>query len=112
MSPPATIFDRKLLRARQQRARALGPETFLIDRVADELGERLSAVLRPFDRAADVGTPTDAMRRMLAASGKAAFIANADNVAVDDEVLPFAEGSLDLVVSALSLQFVNDLPGA
>ena len=29
----------------------------------------------------------------------------------DEEVLPFAPGSLDLVVSALSLQFVNDLPG-
>ena len=25
--------------------------------------------------------------------------------------MPFADGSLDLVVSALSLQFVNDLPG-
>ena len=29
----------------------------------------------------------------------------------DEEVLPFVPGSLDLVVSALSLQFVNDLPG-
>ena len=32
-------------------------------------------------------------------------------VAADEEALPFADGSLDLVVSALSLQFVNDLPG-
>ena len=30
----------------------------------------------------------------------------------DEEALPFAAGSLDLVVSALALQFVNDLPGA
>ena len=30
---------------------------------------------------------------------------------VDEEALPFADGSLDLVVSALALQFVNDLPG-
>ena len=29
----------------------------------------------------------------------------------DEEALPFADGSLDLVVSALALQFVNDLPG-
>ena len=96
-STPA-IFDRKLLRAWQNRARALGPATFLIDRVAIELGERLSAVLRQFDRAVDVGTPTDAVRRVLAASEKVTTVV--DGVAIDEEVLPFAAGSLDLVVSA------------
>jgi SAM-dependent methyltransferase len=111
MSPGPTIFDRQLLRLRQKRAWALGPETFLIERVADELGERLSVVLRQFDRAADIGTPTDAVRRVLAASGKVATIIGADSLAADEEALPFAEGSLDLVTSALSLQFVNDLPG-
>ena len=30
---------------------------------------------------------------------------------LDEETLPFRDASLDLVVSALSLQFVNDLPG-
>jgi SAM-dependent methyltransferase len=33
-------------------------------------------------------------------------------VVADEEALPFRDGSLDLVVSALTLQFVNDLPGA
>ena len=121
MSASPTIFDRRLLRARQQRARALGPETFLLDRVAAELGERLAAVLRQFERAVDLGTPTDAVRRVLAASGKVATIVAAEpdarhqtpalSVAADEEALPFADGALDLVVSALSLQFVNDLPG-
>jgi len=111
MSQGPAIFDRRLLRVRQARARALDPETFLIDRVADELGERLSVVLRQFERAADLGTPTDALCRMLAASGKVATIVGANSVAADEEALPFADGSLDLVVSALSLQFVNDLPG-
>jgi SAM-dependent methyltransferase len=111
MSSNPAIFDRKLLRLRQARARALGPETFLIDRVAEELGERLSAVLRQFERAADVGTPTDAVRRALAASGKVAAVYGADSVIADEEALPFADGSLDLVVSALSRQFVDDLPG-
>ena len=122
MSAGPTIFDRKLLRVRQRRARALGPETFLIDRVADELGERLAAVLRTFERAADLGTPTDAVRRVLAESGKVGMIVSASSesarrdssslgVAADEEALPFADGSLDLVVSALALQFVNDLPG-
>jgi len=116
-----TIFDRRLLRTRQQRARALGPETFLIDRVAAELGERLAVVLRTFERAVDLGTPTDAMRRVLADSGKIATVVSAApaagprddalRVAADEEALPFADGSLDLIVSALALHFVNDLPG-
>jgi SAM-dependent methyltransferase len=112
-----TIFDRRLLRARRARARAQGPETFLIDRVAVELAERLSAVLRQFECAVDLGTPTDAVRRALEGSGKVtALIAAASydaplRVAADEEALPFADGSLDLVVSALALQFVNDLPG-
>ena len=33
-------------------------------------------------------------------------------VVADEEALPFADGSLDLAVSGLSLQLVNDLPGA
>ncbi|HVZ52497.1 MAG TPA: methyltransferase domain-containing protein [Pseudolabrys sp.] len=122
MSANPAIFDRHLLRRRQTRARALGPATFLLDRVASELGERLSAVLRTFDIALDLGTPTDAVRRVLAASGKVTTIIAAEpaagqvghefpRVAADEEALPFAEASLDLVVSALALQFVNDLPG-
>jgi SAM-dependent methyltransferase len=116
-----TIFDRSLLRARQQRARALGAETFLIDQIAGELSERLSVVRRRFERAVDLGTPTDALRRLLAESGKVGTVVavtpaavpgeTALHVAADEEALPFADGSLDLVVSALALQFVNDLPG-
>ena len=102
------LFDRDLLRRRQARARRLGAETFLIDRVADELGERLSAVLRTFDVAVDLGTPSDAVRRVLADSGKVGMI---PRIFADEEALPFANGSLDLLVSALALQFVNDLPG-
>ena len=120
MSP--VIFDRMLLRTRRRRAHTLGPATFLIDRVANDLAERLSAVLRMFGRAADLGTPSDAVRRAITAGGKVATIIAAEpdarhlspdfpRVAADEEALPFADGSLDLVVSALALQFVNDLPG-
>jgi len=122
MPQTPAIFDRKLLRTRRQRARLLGPETFLLDRVAADLAERLSAVLRQFERAVDLGTPTDAVRRALCAGGKVATIIavepaaeRLDNsflrVAADEEALPFADASLDLVVSGLALQFVNDLPG-
>ncbi|HZN28045.1 MAG TPA: methyltransferase domain-containing protein [Xanthobacteraceae bacterium] len=124
MASGPLLFDRRLLRARRLRAQALGPSTFLIDRVADELGDRLAGVLRSFERAVDLGTPTDAVRRALAASGKVGGIVAADAlagqvpfslsgspVAADEEALPFRDGSLDLVVSALALGFVNDLPG-
>ena len=119
MSHPA-IFDRMLLRARRARASKLDPATFLLDRVATDLAARLSAVLRTFDLAADLGTPTDAVRRALADrvgtiiavdSIPAHLNAGTPAVAADDEALPFRDGSLDLVVSALALQFVNDLPG-
>jgi len=89
--------------------------------VAQELGERLAAVLRQFGRAVDLGSPTDAVARVLAESGKVTTVVRAAHdpeggapclrVAADEEALPFAAGALDLVVSALSLQFVNDLPG-
>jgi SAM-dependent methyltransferase len=120
MSPPQ-IFDRLMLRRRARRARALGPATFLIDRVAGDLADRLAAVLRPFGLAADLGSPTGAVRRALAArvGTMVAVAASEQNLAdhdglkvmADEEALPFAEASLDLVVSALALQSVNDLPG-
>ena len=120
MSSGPNIFDRHLLRVRQRRARRLTPATFLLDRVAADLGDRLSAVLRKFDVAVDLGTPSDAVRRVLAANNNISTIVAAGldgdddglRVTADEETLPFAERSLDLVVSALALQFVNDLPGA
>ena len=120
MSSGSNIFDRRLLRTRQRRARRLKPATFLLDRVAADLGERLSVVLRKFDVAVDLGTPSDAVRRVLAANKNIGTVVAAGPcsdddrlyVTADEEALPFAEGSFDLVVSALALQFVNDLPGA
>jgi SAM-dependent methyltransferase len=133
VSSHPVIFDRIGQRARRARAAALGPSTFLIDRVAEDLSDRLAAVLRRFEAALDLGTPTDAVRRVLAASGKVGSILAVDAlagsaavrhlsgspgksdaplcIAADEEALPFREASLDLVVSALALQFVNDLPG-
>jgi SAM-dependent methyltransferase len=122
------VFDRRLLRERHARAMALEPATFLIERVAADFGERLATILRRFERAVDLGTPTGELRRVLADSGKIGTIiaanpaarlrggasaadAAAFQVAADEEMLPFADGSVDLVVSGLALQFVNDLPG-
>src|SRR5512144_725221 len=131
VSSAPDVFDRQLVRARQRRAAELASSNFLIDRVAEDLSDRLAAVLRRFECAVDLGTPTDAARRALAASGKVGAIVVADAagvipsaaagcggaeaaclvVAADAEALPFRDASLDLVVSLLALQFVNDLPG-
>jgi SAM-dependent methyltransferase len=122
--PHPVIFDRKLLRDRQRRAGRLGPATFLLERVADDLVARLSAVLRKFDLAVDLGTPSGAVRRALSdrigtvvalnpMSGRPEDLGTSGvlTVAADEEALPFRDASVDLVVSALALQFVNDLPG-
>ncbi|MFS8039079.1 class I SAM-dependent methyltransferase [Xanthobacter sp. AM11] len=119
---PPLVFDRPLLRRRLARAASLGPEPFLLERAAEDVADRLSAVKRRFETALDLGTPTDALARALAGHGAvgrllaavplAAGIGGRDGAVVaDEELLPFAAGSLDLVVSALSLQMVNDLPG-
>ncbi len=113
------VFDRKLLLQRRKRAAALGAATFLLDRVADDLAERLSIVLRKFEIAADIGTPGASLRQVIAERHLAERVIAVDPfasgsdmaVAADEEALPLAASSLDLAVSALALQFVNDLPG-
>jgi len=54
---PPVLFDRALLHARQRRARAQGAVTFLLDRVDEEMADRLAAVMRDFREAADLWTP-------------------------------------------------------
>ena len=117
---PHLVFDRPLVRRRLARAARIGPEPFLLERVAEDMADRLAAVKRRFETAVDLGTPADALARALAghagvgrllrAAPLAIEGARADLVA-DEEALPFAPASLDLIVSALSLQSVNDLPG-
>ncbi|MFL6791909.1 MAG: methyltransferase domain-containing protein [Bradyrhizobium sp.] len=101
------LFDRALLRARLDRARRGEPVTFLLERVAEDLAERLQAVTRDFSDAADIWTPGTALDEML--RGRFNSIAH---IGLDDcEILPLQPESLDLAVSALAFQFVNDLPG-
>jgi SAM-dependent methyltransferase len=103
------LFDRALLRARQQRAARLGAETFLLDRVVADLDERLQAVLRKFAAAADIGTPGEGLRAALV--GRAETFTRVSVPDDEREGLRLAPESLDLAVSALALQLVNDLPG-
>jgi SAM-dependent methyltransferase len=119
------IFDRALLDLRRRRAlRETGDGAdFLRRRVGDDLLDRLAAVKRRFPLALEIGSPSSDLADRLTASGQVGRVVRLDRlpealapsphaaVAGDEEVLPFAPGSLDLVVSVLALHLVNDLPG-
>jgi SAM-dependent methyltransferase len=103
------LFDRALLRARQSRARGGGPATFLLDRVTEDMEERLHAVLRDFSDVAEIWTPGTVLRTPARDRFKSVTQIGLDDS--EQEILPLQPQSLDLVVSALAFQFVNDLPG-
>lgn len=118
-----TVFDRALVRRRRDRAVPnFSDHSFLFDEVAERLADRLEDVVRPFPLALDVGCHDGAMGRVLAGRKgierliacdlAPGFARAARGLAADEEFLPFAPNSFDLVVSNLSLHWVNDLPGA
>jgi len=108
-TPAATmpiLFDRALLCARLARARKQGGVTFLLDRVTEDLADRLAAVRRDFADVADIWSPGDVLPPAGRFKSVARFAPDSGS-----EVLPLPPESLDLAVSALAFQFVNDLPG-
>jgi len=123
-----TVFDRRLVRRRRDRAAAgLDGHDFLFAHVAEALVDRLFDVRRDFPRVLDLGCHGGSFARALAGRKGVETLVQADlspamaaraaaaghpAVAADEELLPFADGTFDLVVSALSLHWVNDLPGA
>ena len=121
MSAPP-VFDRALLAHRRRRALAGSGGGFLLDAVVDDLADRLAPLTRRFERALDLGSG-GRVARLLAMTGQADAVVRADvlvadpadggpDLVVDEEALPFAPASLDLVVATLTLQAVNDRPGA
>jgi SAM-dependent methyltransferase len=128
MSGPPRLFDRILHRRRLERAAAgYAGAGFLKRRAAEDLAARLDAVRREFPIAVDLGARDGAFARALAASDAAAkvgLLIETDlspamlsgrpgmRVVADEERLPFAAASLDLVVSSLALHWTNDFIGA
>ena len=121
MSAPV-IFDRRAVRLHRDRAAAtVGQVTDVLTQCAERLLDRLDDTTRTFSRALDVGG-RGVVAPLLRARGievvscdlsaRMAAINGGPCVAADEEWLPFAPGSFDLVVASLSLHWVNDLPGA
>lgn len=118
------IFDRSLLVRRRDRfATGAREHDFLLHRAADDIADRLSLIQRTFERCANIGAHHGVLSRRIRglpnvgqiidveASTRLAAYCDGPTIVADEELLPFAPGSLDLIVSALSLQHVNDLPG-
>src|SRR5918996_862974 len=128
MSEAMNVFDRRLVRWHRDRAaRRAANHDFLLREVAERLADRLDDVRRSFARALDLGCHGGVLAEILAGRGGVETLVQCDfgpamagaakcngypTLAADEECLPFADGSFDLVLSVLSLHWVNDLPGA
>lgn len=118
------VFDRRAVRRHRDRAAAgLAGHDFLLRDVAERLTDRLLDVSRIFPHALDLGCHTGELGRMLGQHGGIETLVQCDlapemarragghTIVADEEALPFAPESFDLVLSNLSLHWVNDLPG-
>jgi NADH dehydrogenase [ubiquinone] 1 alpha subcomplex assembly factor 5 len=106
---PPQIFDPKRRMALRERAMARGiGQSFLMQHMADELAERLDLVSRNFETALLIGPISSFADRIVRERGLAVTAAPM----IDEEALPFLPASFDLILSAGTLDSVNDLPGA
>lgn len=121
------VFDRALVRRHRDRAAArFERHAFLHREVAARLADRLYDIQHGFERALDLGARGGDLGAAIAATGRVETLFGCDLspamaraqgapgtvFVADEEALPVAERSLDLVLSNLALHWVNDLPGA
>jgi NADH dehydrogenase [ubiquinone] 1 alpha subcomplex assembly factor 5 len=127
MSDTMNIFDRRLQRLHRDRAAAgLAQHDFLLREIAGRLAERLDVVKRSFPLALDLGCHDGALAMALAERKGIGTLIQCDSsflmagfaarngrptLLANEELLPFAPECFDLVLSNLSLHWVNDLPG-
>jgi NADH dehydrogenase [ubiquinone] 1 alpha subcomplex assembly factor 5 len=122
MTDSMNVFDRAAVRRHRDRAAStVASVASVLGEAAERLLERLDDISRGFTRALDVGG-RGVVAPLLRARGIEAVACDLSPamavrsvplaVAADEEFLPFAPGSFDLVVASLSLHWTNDLPGA
>jgi SAM-dependent methyltransferase len=119
---PNFLFDRRRVRLHRDRAAArLNDYDFLFREASARLADRLEDITRRFPLALELGARgllapfvKPHIGTLIQAELSFAQLRRASGlrVACDEEWLPFAPNSLDAALSALSLQWVNDLPGA
>ncbi|EFO33508.1 putative methyltransferase C20orf7 family protein [Roseibium sp. TrichSKD4] len=118
------IFDRQLLKTRWKRALNSAPDgaDFLLKNVAEDLGDRLVSIKREFTTAIELGGHSTHLEDALEQTPNVGDVFRFDVLCtdkrfpapacvVDDACPPLAEESVDLIVSALHLHLINDLPG-
>lgn len=121
------VFDRNQVRRNRDRAAAtFAKHDFLKREFTDRVADRMADIQRSFPRLLDLGSHDGILRDYLDPKLGVEWIVSLDPserfahaaaargpaVAAEEEMLPFAPGSFDAVVSTLSLHWVNDLPGA
>lgn len=126
---PMNVFDRKLVQRRRNRAATrLDDFDFLFMESAERLSDRLLDIQRTFSLGLDLGCHGGEVGRVLGGSGKIETLMQADispkmatraarsnsrpAIVCDEESLPVGQAKLDIMLSNLSLHWVNDLPGA
>jgi len=117
VSQPIHIFDRQRVRRQRKRAAAnFHHHDFLFREIKNRLTERLLDIDRTFEVTLNLGArcPVLSDRTAITADLTTAYCDDhaIPYIAIDEEFLPIAAGSLDLVVSNLCLHWTNDLPGA
>lgn len=113
--PAPLLFDRRVLALRRARA-AAAPADFLLRHVAADMADRLTTILRPFERIVEIGSLSTVLRDAVASPGVHYVRIGPEDarpdIVAEEEAVPLAPASADLALSALSLQVVNDVPGA
>ncbi len=115
----APLFDRNILRLKQARAKALEQRRqknygFLAAHVMDTLSDRLLDINRTFPLAVQSAPSISLQENAQQKIENLMTFAQGDeaDIRADEEYLPFADQSLDLFISPLTLHTINDLPGA
>jgi SAM-dependent methyltransferase len=122
------VFDRYRVRAHRDRAaQHFHKASFLKERAIEDVCDRLGIINRTFACGIELGSYGDLLPKGLASrldlSTKIDFLVQCDlsgamiakshgpRAVCDEEALPFGEASLDVLISTLGLQWVNDVPG-
>ncbi len=130
MQAPPTIFDRR--KVRQNRTQAMeqhAKEPAIFSMVRERTLDRLLDVTRTFHHAFVCGPGSTLTAQTMTQSHRVESVTSSEfidpaaaaqprsnqpplSLISDDEWVPFGPDSFDLVLSVLSLHWVNDLPGA